>query len=94
MLIRTLFPLCRSVCDSFNKSWLHFVMLTVRGYYHAGDEGQRTGVLPAGKERVTFGKIPAHGHISGDVLSGVDREIGGAHSMHSGLKNYERRHHQ
>lgn len=51
-------------------------------------------MLPAGKERVTFGKIPAHGHISGDVLSGVDGEISRAHSMHGGLKNYDRRHHQ
>ena len=54
--------------------------------YHAGDEGQWTGVLPAGKELITFGEIPVDSHISGDVLPGVDGEVGGAHSMHGSLK--------
>lgn len=65
-------------------------MVTVRGSclisYHASDECQGTSDLPAGKEKVTFGKIPADSHIGGDVLSGVDAEVGGAHSMHGGLK--------
>lgn len=54
--------------------------------YHARDECQRTGVLPAGRERVTFGKIPADSHIRGYVLSRVDGEVGGADSVHGGLK--------
>ncbi|KAG7239693.1 hypothetical protein INR49_028629 [Caranx melampygus] len=42
--------------------------------YHAGDEGQGTGVLPVGNKPVTRGKIPGDSHVSGDVLSGVDSE--------------------
>lgn len=54
--------------------------------YHAGDERQWAGGLPAGREGVTAGQIPAESHIGGDVLSGVDSYLSGAHSMHSGLK--------
>lgn len=66
------------------------LVLTVQGCcpvsYHASDEGQGTGDLLAGEEIVTLGKIPADGHIGGDVFSGVDAEVGGAHSVHGGLK--------
>ena len=65
-------------------------VLTVHGCcpvsYHASDEGQGTGGLLASEEVVTLGKIPADGHIGGDVLSGVDAEVGGADSVHGGLK--------
>lgn len=54
--------------------------------YQASDEGQWTGVLPVGNERITSGQIPTDGHISGNVFSGIDGEISGAHSVHSGLK--------
>lgn len=54
--------------------------------YHARDESQGTGVLPVGEEPVAFGKIPGDSHISGDILSGVNSEVGGADSMHGGLE--------
>lgn len=49
-----------------------------------------------GEEGFTFGEIPVEGHISGDVLPGVDGDVSGAHTVHRGLKkkNDERRHRQ
>lgn len=53
--------------------------------YHAADDGQGADVLPLGGEHVTVGEIPPDAHVGGDVFSGVDGVISGAHAMNGGL---------
>lgn len=75
-------------CENMKKQKQVYTELELSAVisYHASDERQWAGVLPAGREGVTAGQIPAESHIGGDVLSGVDSYLSGAHSMHGGLK--------
>lgn len=54
--------------------------------YHAANDGQGADVLPLGGEHITVGEIPPDAHIGGDVFSGVDGVISGAHAMNGGLE--------
>lgn len=53
--------------------------------YHAADDGQGADVLPLGGEHITVGEIPPDAHVGGDVFSGIDGVISGAHAMNGGL---------
>lgn len=54
--------------------------------YHAADDGQGADVLPVGGEHITVGEIPPDAHVGGDVFSGVDSVVSGAHAVNGGLE--------